>query len=822
MSRTKLSSCLWLALLALGAPGCTLLINGNQYVGNGTDAGPGDDGGPDHDGGPGVDSAVDASVDTGPHVNRPPVLLTVGLDNYRPMVGETVRALAGRTFDADGDATSVHYQWFVNGAIRSAATTATLDTHTLAPGDLIHVEAWANDGTVDGARVSTADVPTLTSTTRWRQLLPNEGDQLPAMVWDAPNQRAVRFADGGLWEYAIEGTAMRVSLLPTTGTPPPSSEETVAMLDAERHRMIIATSADPANIYSVDIAHRGGGAWTVTPTTGSSPSSLFIVTTFYDATTRRIFVVGGKDDTLGALSGFTALDVSSAGAESWHTITPSGTVLPPMFGATAVADATTPGRFYLIGGVTSTLGTTAVDPVYSMLGHVLQIDVTATDVHVTQLSASEPPSFGAVGAADPTNGHVIVYGGLTAFGATAALAPPVVYNPMTQVFTPVGGTLPHGALLGGMAPDPFVAGHFGAFTVGSAALTSDNGANVLQFDDVTETAVTPEITRMGPRAIQDAAARLDQMVVQIVGGSDGNNLLMQSWSLDMSTLAWSTFAPTQDPATMHSPTLRYGVVSDPTSLGSQGHLFQVGGARADGVLSDMAAFELSNGGGGTSQWLERTLSSGTAPQARVGAIVAPSNCGSGRLLIYGGEDASHNYLSDAAILNCSADHVCSWAPGTTTTARSYASAVTVNSNVYVFGGHGASGPMNDMFALQTCIGSTPMPMAVVTSGPAPTARYGHSMTAFGTFGGTDTVIVMFGGTDGTLAFSDTSTFVIGGTGFTGTWTPLAPAGDLPSTRSHHIAVPDDTGRRVIVIGGQVSATDRSSQAADVWELVFRS
>lgn len=796
-----------LALLALASPGCTLLINGNQYVGSGVDGGPGADMGPGRD----------SSVDVGPHVNSPPVFTTVGLDNYRPMVGEVVHALAGRVYDADGDTTTVSYQWYVNGAMVAGQTMAALSTSTLTAGDRIHVEAWADDGMSSSAHVTTSDVAVLTSATRWRQLLPNEDNGLPQLVWDAPHHRAVRIADGGVWEYAVENTAMRISLLPTAGTPPPSDDSTIVLFDEGRRRLIVSAAMDPTNLYVLDISHRGGGTWQHTPTTGSTPPSFFLTSSFYDPGTHRIYVLGGKDDTLGALYGLTALDVSSAGAESWQTIVPSGATLPSLFGATIAPDPTIAGRYYLIGGMTSTVGSTAVDAVYSALPHVLQIDVTATDFHVTPLSGAEPPVFGASSALEPTTGHIVVYGGFTSFGTAPSIASPQVFDPSTGTFTALPGPTPHAAVFGAMAANPTQPGHLDAFTVG-IALSATEATSALQYDDVTESSVTQVVAHRGPQVIEDAAARFNEMRVELVGGRNGSGAASTNWSLDLRTLAWSPLVATADPATTHMPQTRYGVISDTTPFGTQTALFQMTGAHASDLLTDTAAFELDV----SNQWIEHTAT-GTPPQPRVGAVVTASTCGSTRAFVYGGETVTGTPFGDAMTLTCTNPHLCSWsAPGAIDAGRSYAAVYTVGGIAIVFGGRDATGPLNDVLAMSTCPSGAPTAMPVTASGPPPTGRFGHSMTSMTGASASVQFGVVFGGTDGTLSFSDLHTLTFDGGSNTVTWGDVTPAGfELPRPRAYHVAVPDLVGRRIIVAGGLAYTTFGSSNTNDVWELVFR-
>lgn len=800
-------------VLALAAPGCTLLIDANQYVGNG--------GG--HDAGPGNDSAVDAgpghdsSVDTGPHANTPPVVGSLGLDQYRPMKGDTLHALASHVYDADGDSTSVSFQWFVNGSMQSGATTAALDTTGLANGDLVHVEAWANDGTVDGPHASTTDVTILEPSTRWRQLLPQDSDRLPLMVWDAANHRAVRYLDGGVWEYTPEGSNLRIQAIPTTGTAPPPDENAIAFFDEMRHRMIVYAVSDSANLYSLDLTHRGPSTWTRTSALGTGPSDLLLATAFYDPSTHHAYVVGGKDDTLGALFALYSLDLTNAGAEAWSSVTPSGDTMPPLFGTAVAPDLATPGRFYLLGGITSTMGSTAVDPVYSALDHVLQLDTTSSGVTVTQRTGTQPPFWGAV-AGTTSTGHAIVYGGITAFGPGASLVSPQLYDIAGDSYAALPGTPPHGALLGVMGPEATSPDHFAALTIGASAFTT-GGPSGLQFDEIAESGVTMVATRSSPASVVDAAVRIVGNAVQIYGGADGGDAATTAWSLDLGTLSWSPLVTTDDAATSHHPDFRYGVVNDASPLLGSGHLFQVGGARAVGVLADMTVFDLQFGGA----WLEHTLSSGSAPTARTGHVVVAGTCGATRAWIYGGEDASGTPLGDGATLDCTSEHSCTWTTVAIDAGRSYPGVFSTDSLTYVFGGNTPSGPANDVLSISPCSGATLSAAAVTTTGTPPSPRFAGTLSVLADTTGASFVAYQFGGDDGTTRFADVTSLTIPSGPTNPSWATVTPAGtEAPRARAHHVAVPDATGHRIIVIGGDVTSPFGGyANGDDVWELAIR-
>ena len=101
------------------------------------------------------DGAVDGTPvtsDTATAANSAPVLATATLSKTNPAEGDTLSVtLAGGT-DADGDAITYTYQWLVNGT--PVATTPTLGSALFAKGNTIVVQVTPNDGTVNGAPVT--------------------------------------------------------------------------------------------------------------------------------------------------------------------------------------------------------------------------------------------------------------------------------------------------------------------------------------------------------------------------------------------------------------------------------------------------------------------------------------------------------------------------------------------------------------------------------------------------------------------------------------------------------------------------------------------
>lgn len=86
--------------------------------------------------------------------NSAPVLSGVTLSSTTPAEGDTLSVTLGSATDADGDTISYTYAWQVNGT--TVASTSTLDSSFFDKGDTIVVIVTPNDGTTDGASVSSS------------------------------------------------------------------------------------------------------------------------------------------------------------------------------------------------------------------------------------------------------------------------------------------------------------------------------------------------------------------------------------------------------------------------------------------------------------------------------------------------------------------------------------------------------------------------------------------------------------------------------------------------------------------------------------------
>lgn len=124
----------------------------------------------------------------------------------------------------------------------------------------------------------------------------------------------------------------------------------------------------------------------------------------------------------------------------------------------------------------------------------------------------------------------------------------------------------------------------------------------------------------------------------------------------------------------------------------------------------------------------------------------------------------------------------------------------------VFGGLDATGPLGDVWALS--LGATPAWTQLSPTGPAPTARFGHSAI----FDAPRGRVLFFGGDDGGLALLDEVRALSLGT--SPAWSVVGTSGPAPAGRSGHTAILDAPRSRMIVFGG----TDGTVVLADAGAL----
>jgi hypothetical protein len=804
------------AVLALG--GCSAVIDSSKYVGGALrDAGNVDSGAP-ADG-----SRGDAMVDPDSELpNRPPVLTTVALSTYLPAVGEPIFALPGPVIDPDGDPTLIRYEWRRGETVIESALGANLDTSSLTAGDEIRLEAWANDGMIDGPRVVVGPVVLAADVMRWRPLSPNGfGTLLDGVVYDAPRRRYVRIDRDLLWEYWVDtaGELRIAPIAPSGGAPSVDNDQVLVIHDVAGERLVVLTSASTSTGYALDLSRRGGERWSPITLGGTAPGLRVGAAVWYDTAARRAWLYGGfqLSPSPSISNQLWSLDLTP-GSERWAQ-TPLGGAPPSLFGATMTADPITEGALILVGGASPT-GTDI-----AIRSDIYRITIDGSSATMVQLPGALPaPAFGSVSVTDEERERIVIVGGATDIDSPTMQFGVAIYDPATGTFVRPSSPATGQGVLGIAHFDPDDGSRILAFRGFANGVILDDGFD-LRAVDVETGDVTPVVNEPRAPALSEAGMSFDGVRALLVGGRfDDLSANPVVYSLDVASGAWTTITPLGDAVSGASPTPRYGNRFFDSSPWTGIQLWN--GRLDSSATADGEVWELVAG----ARWLHRTLRMGVPPPARVGAaFVAGGACGADQNYVVGGEAPDGTLLGDAMTLVCDlGDRLreCYWevsaAGGTPPAPRSWATlGVDHAPTVWMFGGRTVFGGSAEVFSFDACAGGaaawTRVP-AMGTTTPSP--RYGHSMLLDRPeSGGLDSFLV-FGGTgDGTIATTSNETWrlEILSTG-AARWVPVEPEGMLwPRPRAFHQAIWDDGGSRMIVHGGR----DPDTTLGDSWELVIR-
>ncbi|GAB4202820.1 MAG: hypothetical protein OHK0013_16420 [Sandaracinaceae bacterium] len=779
---------------ALATSACALVIDSGQYVGGGADAGIVDAGDLDA---PGLD-APDLDAGSG----GPPRLASVALDNYWPFVGETIRAIPVGLADPGSAAIpTVRYQWFLNDMPIEGATSNALGTTSLAPGGSITLSAYAEDA--DGLRsesVTVGPVRLRPDVTAWRPILPDAPSFVGSgWVWDARHERVIFVARGTTWEIGLEGSRPVVRALDPTGVAPPPNARLLAMYDPERDRALFAEVEDLRNVFILDLARRGGEAWSLVAAAGDVPSPRVLASHVYDPERDVFWVFGGLEEAVGLHSDLYTL---SADGSTWTAQTVTGSPLLPLAGANMFMDPTRSDRFFIVGGLAfSAMRLDATDAVYA----VTPADGRVTVERLAGLAESRFASTVLVRERD-----VLLLGGALDF---STLTNDIIrFDPSTggSAVTMATTTIPSGFGLVGVrsTQPPLLWPGFGSLSSsGSVGLV----LGVLRPDGSTEsTATLPR-----PAPLSEAIGAAYGGVARLFGGSNEGVPSGLVWELDLTTQRFSLVTPAADVASGTSPVARSGFVMETTS--TEGTLAFFGGRVDTTVLGD-EGWSLRG-----TQWTQHTYATGFGPiEGRYGAAAVDPRCGGTVFFMIGGEDPSGRAVLDPVELICdpTSRRGCRWEipplVGLVPEARSFGAVFEADRRVYLFGGrNGSRTPLGDFAVFSVCGGGLPVSVPTL-EGTAPEARWGHSITRRD---GAPTVsFVLFGGRGTDERDLDDAVLVTVPTSDVLRLEALESFGEVrPLGRTTHVAFWDRRVGRLLVYGGSHGSED----LGDLWELRVR-
>ncbi len=819
----------WRALgLAVLGSGCSLILPVDPYLADaGRDGGQvgmdaGDAGDPPDSGDPG-----DAGDGGSPSVI---VVSGVGLTSYRPMPGETLRAVVGPARDGAGRPVVPEIVWLRNGERIAGASGASLrlDAATYAAGDEIRVELH-HEGRATEASATALVVAD--DVTRWRRLIPTRSIGVGFLQLDAARQRLLLWSrsehgDHGLWEQQLteSGHGPWVELYPSGERPSPIAGAPI--YDRDRHRILyfggLRAMLGTSELYELSLAERGRERWSERPL-AVAPEGRYLPAVALAADGARAFIYGGVvDDPPTALrSDLWELDFASTELTRIAADHARPTALSVLL-HDAARD-----RLLIVGGVGADGETPSAD--------IEIVDLASPSPTFEPSGSSLPmPLFGAATVIE--GDRALLFLGAHDFDAFNEQRFELALDDLSTTAAPLSGVPPTATgTAWSRAPfDP-------DFLVHATPLFQ-------VLVDVRELAPGGDTLRpFGgtgidlPLPTQDAvmAFRNDPggSVLTVVGGREAFDRV---WRMQESG-AWAPFTITPDERGL-SPTLR-GAAPYDGSHPQEGRVWQVLGDTTGGVADSLDVWRTEG-----DQWQQLTfLSTSPVPSGRGASTIfrgCPTSV-SGRRALLGvtGGVIGFFVLSDTVLLTCQEVGFggtpvdCEWrsvAPTALQGGLVHAAATVAGPRagerdrwVYLFGGE-RSGlpPSNLLWALDPCTEDPAEEWVEVTLSDTrrPDARFGHTMTHVPAAGGDDTepsTILIFGGAGGgDTYFSDVWRLVPVGSAdgaHVARFEPLTPAGDAPIGRMRHSAVYDPEQRRLIVFGG----VRGFATLDDAWELRLR-
>ncbi len=578
--------------------------------------------------------------------NTPPVLVTVGLDQYHPVVGERVRAVPGSIVDADGDVAGRHYQWYRGSVALAGATGAQLDLSMFVEGDDLRLESWATDAE-DGPHVSVGPVVVLADISRWRPVTaPTEHFSqggTTSVAHDQQRERFIQFLDGEVWEFVVVGTELRAARLAPSGSPPAQSPFQIVLHDSINARLLVVDRDDAMLLHSLDLSRRGRESWTTVRATGDRPpvegNGLFAVWT----QGARIWLYGGNIEATPPEARLVSLDVSLVGAEQWDEL-PLGTDDPNVFLSAVVAHPSRPDHALLFGGADFTSGEPNLDV----------FDVSLATGAVTFVPIGELPGPRLAARAVVRTGTVVVAGGAESLSSTDPL-PILDFDVEASEFAMVA-TMPSN-----LPSAVLAANSDGSLShVGFASSASGRALEVTSIDPAAGTAMVVAHEDGSPET--DGAIVIDGTLEAIEVGA--------VWALrvfDPLTHFWASETIGGDLVLGTAPAVRSGFRTQSTYSDLTGRGMVLFGGRApSGTVVDTDLWELQF----DARWIHRRVTTGSTPSARYDAASASVACPGGTsYVIAGGRGSGGGLLDDTWLLSCVSDRDCAWTETATTGLR---------------------------------------------------------------------------------------------------------------------------------------------------------
>lgn len=826
--------------------GCSLLVGpGEKYL---SDGGAPDGGGLDGDVPPLDGDAGPPDASTEP---LPPVGSGVGLSDYRPVLGQTLRATVGPYFDPNGDPVSVSYQWTLAGSPIDGASTGTLrlDPADFGTGDAIGVTVTLSDGERETVLRAGPAVVADDETTRWRLLSPPRATDGSMGFLDPARQRLLYYAVDrgtfhGLWEMQLGGSEARwVRLDSVEGTLATYTDFPAVTADPARDRVLFFggfAGGGPSNrlFTLVSSEVQGSERWASLAPAGDPPAGRVgaaAVRIRLPDGEEAVFYFGGLDGTDTVLSDGWLLHLEDG--ERWERL---DVPMPPGRVAALAFFDEARSRVFLAGGADET--------------------DAHSDVYVWDLEESFDAGFGRVGDAELDS--PIVAGSAVVEGDTAYLFgggrsfPPLggAPEPNPSVFALDLDDLTLESVSGTDGPAESIVilpGSRAPFEDGYVVYARsflDGGLGFYEVDPATGAfeAITADGVDLPPPLMQ-GQAMVDSSRGLILGGgrsstddSSGNGTLY--------AFSNGAFRPLE--LSGEGPGVRWGNVAD-NAIDGRARMHWFWGGAPSGEPATSSVWRLRDG---ASRWEEITVAVGNSiPDPRVGHVSIHGVCRDavrGNILgVFGGRLIDSGTITDETWMS-DCEHTtdppgeCEWfdtiasggeRPGAVWAAVTQIAGPAGDDMRYalVAGGLEETGPTDRVTLYDACDGPEQAASRSwveltrsTTDGPEP--MLGHSLNSVvGDDGVPRRAYWLFGGTDeqGESGLNP-RIWRMEWNGDTGdpqvTFTQITAAetvaGERPRPRVFHLAAYDPDQNRILVYGG----LNDGRVLDDLWELRLRT
>ena len=599
---------------------------------------------------------------------------------------------------------------------------------------------------------------------------------------DAPRRKAGTLADDGAW----------------VAVPPPFERYWhTAVYDPVRDRMVVFGGRGEFDVNFNDVwalSLAGSPAWSMLVPAGSPPLARNSHTAIYDPVRDRIVVFGGMNDESEVYYN-DVWALSLAGSPAWTNLTPAGPSPSARIWHTAIYDPVRD-RMVVFGGF---------DIVGTRNNDVWALALAGTPGWSQLVPAGAPPAARSRHEAiyDPVRDRMVVLGGYAGVPGSwnEVWALSLAGSPAWSDITPAGGQPTGGPAIYDPASDRIVTFLFSGDAMYVWALSL---AGSPAWSEIVP-AGTPPLARGGHTAIHDPVRGR----IVVFGGDNGYDVptgLNDVWALSLEGApSWSTL----------SSAVPYRRVDHTAIYDPLRHSMVVFGGYHDGfsdlMSNDVWSLSLA---GSQGDWSARsTVGLPPAPRCAHTAIYDPVR---DRMIVFGGAayDSAYNLVMLNEVWVLSLADGPTWtllAPeGSPPAARFWHTAIydPVRDRMVVFGGtvfvNNTHAPRNDVWALS--LAGSPAWINLDPVGSPPATRWGHT-AIYDTV--RDRMVVFVGFGAGGL--NDAWELSLAGTP---AWSPLAPAGALPSARTLCTAIYDPVRDRMVVFGGEGGPFLRN----DAWAL----